>query len=87
MIPIRYFSTFISRISLIVILVLSSLFIAFSLTKHLFKTDSHRFVPVENHLHKNHRHHRHPPPPPSQSYQNGESQKTLLRVRSSKKIK
>lgn len=57
MIPIRRFSAFISRISLTVILVLTLLFVIFSLTKHLFKTDTQRFVPVGSHLLKSHRHH------------------------------
>jgi predicted RND superfamily exporter protein len=73
MIPLRHFSAFISRISLTIILVLISLFVVFSLTKHLFKTNSQRFVPVESHLLKNNRHHHH-------HHHHGESHQARRRV-------
>jgi hypothetical protein len=53
MIPFRRSGAFISRISITIILISSSLFIIFGLTKYLFKDDSQRFVPVESNLFKN----------------------------------
>jgi len=58
MIPFRRFSTFISRISLTVILISTSLFVIVGLTKYLVPSDNQQYVPVGNNLLKN-RNHRH----------------------------
>ena len=59
MFPIRRFSSFISRISLTVILVTTTLFFIFGLTKYLVKTDDHRFVLAGRNSFANHDHHYH----------------------------
>jgi hypothetical protein len=56
MIPFRRFSAFISRISLTVILISTSLFVIFGLTKYLLPSDKQQYVPVGNNLLKNHNH-------------------------------
>jgi len=62
MIPFRRFSVFISRISLTVVLISTSLFVIFGFTKYLIKTDTQRYVPINvlnNHHHRHSHAHNH----------------------------
>jgi hypothetical protein len=56
MVLFRRFSACISRISLTVIFISTSLFIIFGITKYLFKTDKQRFVPAGSALLKPYHH-------------------------------
>ncbi|CAF4111233.1 unnamed protein product [Adineta steineri] len=61
MFPIRRFGTFMSRISLTVILLSASLFFIFGFKKYLSQTDSQQYVPagrnlIKKHIHDHHNH-------------------------------
>ncbi|UJR38389.1 hypothetical protein I4U23_031058 [Adineta vaga] len=56
MFPIRRINTFISRISLTVVLLLTSVFILFGCAKYLYRTNHQQFVPIERHIIKKHVH-------------------------------
>ena len=59
MIPIRCLNAFFSRICLIGIIISVIFFSIFNLTKHLTKTSTAEFVPIQSHLRHFHSHDNH----------------------------